>query len=134
MSVPQAELDAMLESLKKTVAAFIDQDFDALANLYTEDCTLVPPGSVPLKGRAAVKGAVKEFSKFGVVGIKVSNEEQRPMGEYIFDTHESQALDKDNKVVDTMNVAMIWRKDDDGLWRILFEMANSQTPPKPPSS
>ncbi|XP_065907576.1 uncharacterized protein [Dysidea avara] len=127
-------IDAILESLKKGFAVFKDQDFDTTAKLYTEDCTFIPPGSVPLKGRAATKRAVEELSKTGVVEVKASKEELHPMGEYIFNTNESQSFDKDNKVVDTMNIAIIWRKDDDGEWRILFEMINSQTPPKPPSS
>ena len=38
------------------------------------------------------------------------------------------------KLVYIYSFAQIWRKDDDGVWRHLFEMMNSQVPPKPPSS
>ncbi|XP_065888053.1 uncharacterized protein [Dysidea avara] len=129
MSIPQANLDAIKEAQKKAVTAYKDQDYNTILKLHTEDCTMIPPGSAPVKGRAALKEIAEEFSKSGVVELKTSKEELHPMGEcYILDTCETQLIDKDNKVMDTMNSAVIWHKDDDGVWRIMFEMDNSQTP------
>ncbi|XP_065888044.1 uncharacterized protein [Dysidea avara] len=130
MPVTQADLDAVKEQQKKAVTAFKNQDYDTLVKLHTEDSTFVPAGSKPIKGRETLGKVVEQGSKTGIAELKMSSGELQIMGEYIFDTHETQLFDKDGKVMDTMNTAIIWRKEPDGQWLIYFEMANSQTPPK----
>ena len=50
-----------------------------------------------------MKEIAEGFVKSGVAELKLSNEELRMLGErHIFDTHQTQLMDKDNKVMDTM--------------------------------
>ena len=50
-----AELDAIDAVQKKTFTgfnlAYKNQDYQMLVETFTEDCTFVPPGSGPIKGR-----------------------------------------------------------------------------------
>ena len=52
MTTPTANLDAIKEAQKKAVTAYKDQDYNTILKLHTEDCTMIPPGSAPVKGRA----------------------------------------------------------------------------------
>ncbi|XP_065888047.1 uncharacterized protein [Dysidea avara] len=133
MAIPQAELDALDAAQKKTVVAFKDKDYDKFLETFVEDCTFVPNGSAPVKGRAGVKALVEGLHKMGVVDLLVTIEDISPMGECIFKRGDLTLLDKDGKKIDLLNYCQIWRKDD-GEYRHVFEMLNSKTPPQPPSS
>ena len=47
-----ADLDAITSIDRKGVAAFADCDYEKFAETFTEDCTIIAPGSTPRKGRA----------------------------------------------------------------------------------
>ncbi|XP_065888049.1 uncharacterized protein [Dysidea avara] len=133
MAIPQADLDAVNAMQKKTLAAFKHHDIEAFVSTFTEDCTFMTPGSAVIKGRAAMKSVAEGFYKSGATEGKIIKEEAMPMGECIFKILEVQLINKDNNVLDTVNAVQIWRKDN-GEWLHLFEIVNSQTPSKPPSS
>ncbi|XP_065888048.1 uncharacterized protein [Dysidea avara] len=133
MSVPQADVDAIKEAERKAADAYRDHDFDVLRKFHSEDCVFITPGSAPVKGHGAMKSVAEGFYKSGATEGKIIKEEAMPMGECIFKILEVQLINKDNNVLDTVNAVQIWRKDN-GEWLHLFEIVNSQTPSKPPSS
>jgi len=50
--MPAAELDALEAAQKKTIVAFKDKDYDKFLETFVEDCTFIPTGSAPVKGKA----------------------------------------------------------------------------------
>ena len=75
-SAQKAEIDMVN---KKWMELFNKGDFDAIAQLYTEDAVLLPPGSPLIKGRAAI-GAMWRSMAEQVVSPNVSAVDVKALG------------------------------------------------------
>jgi len=125
------------DTLKQTIqaredqwsAAFNAHDEVALAAIYLEDASLVPPGSMPVKGRAEIgKNLASMFS--GIRNLKLVADEVRPLGtDHAVEIGHSeyQAVGKDGKLSPTAdNYGVVWEKAKDGVWYYVTDIFNSR--------
>ena len=71
-----ATLDALDAEQEKTFTGIRNQDFEMVKSTFTEDCTFIPPGSVPLKGRAGkdyISTCMLSLGTFMVLYLVLSN-------------------------------------------------------------
>jgi uncharacterized protein (TIGR02246 family) len=61
------------------VAAFMKADFAAVAAMYTEDATVLPPGSTMVKGRSAIQAFWTQAGQ-GIGDIKLTTVDVKPLG------------------------------------------------------
>jgi uncharacterized protein (TIGR02246 family) len=107
------------------VAALGRADTEALAALYTEDATLLPPSAEPISGREAIRRFWQAGFAAGIVAIR----------------HETVRLDHDTRlsyevgsyelrleppgaktIVDRGNYVVVHSRQDDGRWRRSVEI------------
>ncbi|XP_065890404.1 uncharacterized protein [Dysidea avara] len=126
------DVDAIKAQSKKMQQAFLTQDFDKSALLYTEDCRIVPHGGPIMNGREAAKKLGQGFSKAGVKEAEETFDKMVPLGaDYYYVDGSSVAYLEGKKVFDKLNFTLIWRKVS-GEWLVYSHAFCSQTPPKPP--
>lgn len=110
-------------------AAFNAHDEAGLAAIYVEDAVLVPPGSMPVKGRSEIgKTLASLFPQ--IRDLKLVTDEVRPLGaEHAVEIGHSeyQAVGKDGKLSPTAdNYVVVWQKAKDGVWYYVTDIFNSR--------
>ncbi len=100
-----------------------------LGAFYEEDAVLIPPGSPPINGRAAIAEFFSTlFSQ--LKDIKLVTDEVRPLGpNHALEIGHSEytAIAKDGSrspVVDDYQV--VWHRGDDDVWRYVTDMFNAR--------
>jgi uncharacterized protein (TIGR02246 family) len=110
-------------------AAFNAHDEAGLAAIYAEDAVLLPPGSMPVKGRSEI-GKVLASLFAQIRDIKLVADEVRPLGaDHAVEIGHSeyQAVGKDGKQSPTAdNYVVVWQKADDGVWYYVTDIFNSR--------
>lgn len=103
-------------------------DADALAELHSENAQILPPGAPVIEGRAAIRTYYRNVFEqhaaplvFDVRDIIVFGNIVYRQGNY------SQALDDGS--TEYGKFIQLWRKYDDGAWRIHRQMWSSNGPP-----
>lgn len=101
-------------------------DIDTLVGLYTSDARVMPPNSDTSSGSDAVRTIFGGMIESGV-GITTDVLEAGNMGAtgYIIGSY---AINAGGEVVDTGKYAEIWKRGDDGQWRIASDIWNSNRP------
>jgi len=110
-------------------AAFNAHDVDGLAAIYGKDAVLVPPGSMPVKGRAEIgKTLASLFPE--IRDLKLVADEVRPLGpDHAVEIGHSeyQAVGKDGKLSPAAdNYVVVWKKANDGVWYYVTDIFNSR--------
>lgn len=110
-------------------AAFNAHDENGLAAIYGEDAVLLPPGSLPVKGRAEIgKTLASLFPQ--IEDLKLVADEVRPLGpDHAVEIGHSeyQAVGKDGKLSPTTaNYVVVWHKANDGVWYYVTDIFNSR--------
>ncbi|XP_065894067.1 uncharacterized protein [Dysidea avara] len=126
------DIDAIKAQYEKIKQAFLAQDFDKAASVFTEDCRIVTHGGPIMSGREAAKKIGQGFTKAGVKESEETFDKIVPLGAdtYYVDSSSVTYLEGKN-VFDKINFVKIWRKVG-GEWLIFSDTICSQTPPKPP--
>jgi len=110
-------------------AAFNANDATALGAIYEEDAVLIPPGSLPVNGRAAIAETLATlFPLFK--NMKLVADNVRPLGpnhavEVGHSEYNLVAEDGSlSAVVD--NYVVVWQKGSDGVWRYVTDIFNAR--------
>jgi uncharacterized protein (TIGR02246 family) len=109
---------------------------DAIANLYTEDGVLLPPGASARQGKAAilefVTGMIAQTSPAGqkmqfgeVTGVGISGDLAWLSGTFAVNDASGMAVDKGKFL-------SVYRKEN-GNWQMVRDIWNSDMPPAAPS-
>ena len=124
-----AEIEAQGD---RWIEAIGREDAEAAANLYAEDALFLPPGAETLRGRDTIRGLFRnmfdamdaEYS-FTVDRVEIEGNWAWRHGGYEVTavTAAGDTLHADDKFVD------IWWRGDDGTWRIVADIWNSNDPP-----
>lgn len=104
-------------------AALNARDADALADLYTSDTRLMPPGAEIVRGRDAARAIFGEMIDAGIGGTFTSVE-----AKVNADTGYNAGVYKlmaGDTLVDTGKYIEVWQRGDDGQWRISNDIWNS---------
>jgi len=127
----EPSLKAVIQALENDwSAAYNANDAERVGMFYEEDAILIPPGSPPAVGRAAI---VQVFSGLFPVlqNVTLITDEVRPLGEnYAVEIGRStyQAVAEDGSTTPGGDdYQVVWHKGADGKWRYVTDMFNSRS-------
>lgn len=105
-------------------------DIDSLLSYWADDAVMMPPGQPPLKGKEAIRSFVEESGQ--IPGFEVSWE---PVSAHVSKDGSMAYLIENNRiayndslgnqVVEYNKVVTVWRKNEDGSWKNVIDMWNS---------
>lgn len=105
-------------------------NIDSLMTYWSDDAVMMAPGQPPLRGKKAIRSFVETSGQ--VPGFEVSWE---PISAhisndgsmaYLIESNQMAFNDSlGNRVVEHNKVVTVWRKDEDGRWKNVIDMWNS---------
>ena len=102
-------------------------DAAGVAELYTEDAALMPPGAARLDGRDAIRQYWQGMLDAGVGDISTATQEVEEAGNSAVEVGTISATapgDGDARVTLTGKYIVIWRRDEGGNWRLHRDIWN----------
>ena len=122
----QKDIDEILKKIEAFSLAYMNLDYDAIANAYTMDGKILPPGTDIITGREAIK---KRWTLPAGVKIplhKVTPTEITVIGDYAHDIgyYEGRTLRKDGTEVSWKGKYLIIWKKENGEWKIYADAWN----------
>jgi len=110
---------------------------DKLVAFYADDAVLMPPGMEPLKGKDAIKGGINGMlaDKALSLTFKASRIDVAKSGDLGYTQGDYQMTMTDPKthkaVKDHGTYVTTYRKQTDGSWKAVADIATSAVPPGP---
>jgi ketosteroid isomerase-like protein len=114
-----SELPAMS---KLWESAYNSGDLDALAELYSEDCRLLPPGATVMEGRDAVRTVFGSMRDAGLSGTLTSIESKQA-GDLGYNVGTYAVSTEDGTIVGTGKFLEVWQRID-GQWKMINDIWN----------
>jgi ketosteroid isomerase-like protein len=113
--------------------AALSGDLDKLVSQYDEDAVVMPPNDSTLYGQAEVRAWWKEYFQFFEITSSVETErEMTVVDDQMFDRRSVSftILSKQNgaRIRDDMRSLVVWKRQNDGGWKISHQMWNSTKP------
>lgn len=116
------------------------KDLDKLVGHYTDDAVLMAPGSAPFVGKEAIRAGLRQMLADSALSLKfeAARVEVATSGDMAY-TQGSYTLtmtDPATKRVvnDRGSYVTVYKKQADGSWKAVSDIASSQTPPGPAPS
>jgi uncharacterized protein (TIGR02246 family) len=106
------------------------RDFATLADLYTEDGALLPPNGEAVRGRAAIRAFFDGFPRFTNLSVREIEADGCGDVAWVWGTYTMQVVvpGADGPVRERGKYLEVWRRGDDGVWRIARDMFSSDQP------
>ena len=109
---------------------------DKVAEVFSEDCWQMPPNSEPLVGREALREGWRRMFDWGkcdfsleAQDVLVSGSIAVERGKYVLRFSAGpDAPDEMSSYEDKGNYVALWRPENDGKWRIVWDAAVSELP------
>ena len=114
-------------SEEEFMTAFNDRDAASLANLYTEDAMLLPPGAVRLDGRQAIERFWQGAIDAGVSSLVLETVEMEVAGDTSYEVGIlSMDVPGENGELNTVSgkYIVIWKYGEDNEWRLHRDIWN----------
>ncbi|UCC75227.1 MAG: SgcJ/EcaC family oxidoreductase [Gemmatimonadota bacterium] len=105
------------------MAAFAAGDGAGLADLYTEDARLLPPGSDPVDGRPAIATFWQSVIDSGVAEARLMIDEVENFGDAAYEVSHYAMYDADGNVLGEGKYIVIWKRTDTG-WKLHRDIWN----------
>jgi len=125
----QQKIDATLREFE---AAWKSGDSKRVADTYTKDATVMPPGAPSTRGRSGVAGLIKEMLNSGAKKIELHIDEllagdstAQPAMVYSVANH--TIYDADGAVIEKGKCCSLWQVED-GQWKMSHDMFSSDGP------
>jgi ketosteroid isomerase-like protein len=111
-------------------------EIDRVAEVFAEDCWQMPPNAEPMIGRAALRAGWKQAMRLGqwafsleTRDVVVSGDIAVERGRYVLEfTAGPEAPDDMPSHVDRGNYVVLWRRESDDEWRIVWDAPVSELP------
>jgi len=104
-------------------AAFLRGDAEAVAELYTKDAQLIPPGAEIVTGRSAIAAFWKGAIDAGVKELALETAEVESAGELAYEVGTVRLVAKDGQV-SRDRYLVVWKRND-GRWQLHRDIWNS---------
>ncbi len=119
-----------IDALNATFVQGLEKgDAGLMASAYAEDGRLLPPGSEPVSGQAAIEQFWQGALGQGLTGGSLSTVSLEEQGDLAVEEGRYE-LRAGNQVVDTGKYVVVHRRRSDGSWRYGIDIWNSnQAPP-----
>ncbi len=118
--VPEEAIGAANEAFME---AFARGDAAGLAALYTETARLLPPGSEPVDGRAAIEEFWDSVIEGGVAKATLTSDEVEGLGDTAYEVGRYAMYDADGKMLGEGKYIVIWKRTDAG-WSLHRDIWN----------
>ena len=134
--------DADVQAIKDNEAQwnkdFQAKDADKLAAHYTDDAVLMSPGAAPMIGKDAISTGLKQMVSDSALSLsftadRVEVAKSGDMG-YTQGSYTMTMTDPATKkpINDKGSYVTVYKKQADGSWKAVSDIASSATPPGPP--
>ena len=119
-----------IDALNATFVQGLEKgDAGLMASVYAEDGRLLPPGSEPVSGQAAIEQFWQGALGQGLTGGSLSTVSLEEQGDLAVEEGRYE-LRAGNQVVDTGKYVVVHRRQSDGSWKYGIDIWNSdQAPP-----
>lgn len=125
---PQAEDPSVITARSaEWQAALNDKDIDTLVDLYTSDARILPPNREMARGGDAVRAEFGAMIDAGMAG-ELTSVEASIAGDLAYNIG-VYTLRTGDGIVDTGKYMELWKRGNDGQWRIASDIWNSDNPP-----
>jgi uncharacterized protein (TIGR02246 family) len=133
-----ADVKAISDMEAKQVADFAAKNLDALVGFYADDAAVMTPGGPPSKGKDAIRNGLKEMIADPAMKLvfKADRVDVSKGGDLGY-TQGTYTLTMTNPVThkpfeDHGSYVTTYRKQADGSWKAVADIATSEVPPMPP--
>lgn len=106
---------------------FESHDAEGMAELYTEDGQLLPPGSDVVSGRDDIAAFWQGLFDMGVATAQLETVELEVHGETAVEVGRFTLGDADGGTVDHGTFVVVWKRED-GAWKLHRDVWNSNVP------
>lgn len=115
------------EANAQQVKAFAEKDVEGMTTNYADDATILPQHSPMITGREDIYASFKEMASmmdefnFSTTSFDASGDLAYEIGTFtgVF-----------GSVADTGKYVTVWKRQDDGKWKIVADIFNTSLPPK----
>jgi uncharacterized protein (TIGR02246 family) len=115
--------DAVEAGNRAFIAAFLQGDAEAVAQLYTEHGQVIAPGEPVATGRAAIAAAWQKVIDGGVADITLETTEVESAGELAYETGSVRLTSKDGQRSEGRYV-VVWKREG-GRWKLHRDIWNA---------
>ena len=133
MSRPLGEFD-FRSAIQNVITTFEKaaniKDAASIANLYAEDATLLPPGSVPIKGRKNIQQYWQGFFDAGASDAQIRSVEVNNVGDTAYEIGAFEAnlpSPQGGTVRSQGKYVVVWKRQSDGGIKIQVDIFNTNS-------
>jgi len=130
------DLEAITALRKENVAANNAGDVSALLAQFTDDAVLLPPGQLPVRGKAALEAFSRPFHEQYDVETEQTAEEVVVAGDWAYEwgmlTGTARPLAGGEAMQADMKYLYVYERQPDGSWKIAVDIYNNNVPSAPP--
>jgi uncharacterized protein (TIGR02246 family) len=113
-----------IESINRGfAAAFLRGDAEAVAELYTEDAELLPPGAEAVAGRSAIAAFWKGAIDAGVKDLALTTVQVESTGDLAYEVGKVRLVANDGQVSEDRYL-VVWKREN-GKWQLHRDIWNS---------
>ena len=126
--VAQDAATGIAETSERFEAAYNAGDAAAMAELYTEDGALLPPGAARVDGRDGIAALWQGYMDAGVQDLALETLEVEDRGDRASEvgTYRLTAPDGEGgRVAARGKYIVLWQRGDDGVWRLHRDIWNA---------
>jgi len=134
-ALTEADRAALRELSEEFSRQFVAGDWAAVAKLYTEHASLMPPGAPAVKGRSAAMATLAVLPKTTEMSFTLEEIDGRGDLAFVRGAYKMTMVipGAEGPVVDKGKFLEIRRKQQDGRWLIAVDIFNSDFPPGAPA-
>lgn len=118
--------NAITECNRKFMSAFHQGDAQRIAELYTSDAKLMPPGSPPVTGRSAIEDFWGDILQKGLSRLELKTLELEHLGHTAIEIGRAHMLTEAGEVAVAPKYLVIWVDDGNG-WKLHRDIWNMDT-------
>lgn len=118
--------NAINECNRKFMSAFHQGDAQAIAELYSENAQLLPPGSPPVTGRSAIEGFWDDVLQQGLSRLELKTVELEHLGHTAIEIGRARILTEAGEVAVAPKYLVVWVDDGNG-WNLHRDIWNVDT-------
>ena len=125
-------LQQAIQDVNREIAEAMKRgDPASAAALYTEDATLLPPNSEPIRGRQAIQAFLGSLMEMGIQEMSFDTVDVEYLGDVAYEVG-AYTLKMEPQggqaVTDRGKYVVVWKREGGGPWKLAVDIWNTSTP------